>query len=94
MTTTTTKRAIGYARVSTDEQAERGVSLDAQRAKIEAWCALHDVELLRVEVDAGISGKAMANRPALQRALSAIKSGEATALVIVDLSRLTRRGAL
>lgn len=84
-------RAIGYCRVSTDEQAERGVSLDAQRAKIEAWCALHDVQFVGVEVDAGISGKAMANRPALQRALDAIRTGRATTLVIVDLSRLTRR---
>jgi DNA invertase Pin-like site-specific DNA recombinase len=29
-------RVIGYARVSTDEQASEGVSMDAQREKIEA----------------------------------------------------------
>jgi predicted site-specific integrase-resolvase len=31
-------KAIGYIRVSTQKQADEGVSLDAQRAKIEAWC--------------------------------------------------------
>lgn len=33
--------AIGYIRVSTEGQAQDGVNLDAQRAKIEAWCALN-----------------------------------------------------
>ena len=33
--------AIGYVRVSTEEQANQGVSLDAQRAKIAAYCRLH-----------------------------------------------------
>jgi site-specific DNA recombinase len=85
-----TTRAIGYVRVSTDEQATSGVSLDAQRAKIEAWCALHDVELLAIESDAGISGKSL-NRPALVRALESIRRGDATVLIVADLSRLTRR---
>ena len=55
--------AIGYIRVSTDGQAQDGVSLDAQRAKIEAWCSLNDYELTAVHVDAGISGKSALNRP-------------------------------
>jgi DNA invertase Pin-like site-specific DNA recombinase len=85
----TTTRAIGYIRVSTDEQAERGVSLDAQRAKIEAWCLAMDIELVRVEIDAGLSAKTL-NRPALQRALGALKRGEADALLVVKLDRLSR----
>jgi DNA invertase Pin-like site-specific DNA recombinase len=32
-------RAWGYCRVSSAGQATEGVSLDAQRARIEAWCA-------------------------------------------------------
>ena len=58
--------AIGYIRVSTEGQAQDGVSLDAQRAKIEAWCALNDYTLAAVHVDAGISGKPADNRPGLQ----------------------------
>ena len=33
-----TKAAIGYVRVSTEGQATEGVSMDAQQAKIQAWC--------------------------------------------------------
>ena len=80
--------AIGYIRVSTDMQATDGVSLDAQRAKIEAWCLLNDYQLTNVCVDAGISGKAADNRPGLQDALSQCTKG--TALVVYSLSRLAR----
>ncbi len=80
--------AIGYIRVSTSMQATDGVSLDAQRAKIEAWCALNDYELAAVHVDAGISGKRMKNRPGLQDALADCQKG--SALVVYSLSRLSR----
>ena len=79
--------AIGYIRVSTDGQAQDGVSLDAQRAKIEAWCVLNDYTLTAVHVDAGISGK-NCNRPGLQAALS--DCGKGDALVVYSLSRLSR----
>ena len=39
------QKAIGYIRVSTQGQADEGVSLEAQRAKIRAWCELNDTEL-------------------------------------------------
>lgn len=80
--------AIGYIRVSTEGQATDGVSLDAQRAKIEAWSLLNDYELAAVHVDAGISGKGMANRPGLQAALSECKKG--SALVVYAMSRMSR----
>ena len=79
--------AIGYVRVSTDGQAQDGVSLDAQRAKIAAWCELNDYTLTAVHVDAGISGK-NCNRPGLQAALS--DCGKGNALVVYSLSRLSR----
>ena len=80
--------AIGYIRVSTEGQATDGVSLDAQRAKIEAWAMLNDYELAAIHVDAGISGKGMANRPGLQAALADCRKG--SALVVYSLSRLAR----
>lgn len=79
--------AIGYIRVSTEGQAQDGVSLDAQRAKIEAWCVLNDYVLTAVHVDAGISGK-NCNRPGLQAALA--DCGKGDALVVYSLSRLSR----
>ncbi len=80
--------AIGYIRVSTEGQAVDGVSLDAQRAKIAAWCELNDYVLTAVHVDAGISGKSADNRPGLQAALADCRKG--SALVVYSLSRLAR----
>jgi DNA invertase Pin-like site-specific DNA recombinase len=82
-------RTIAYLRVSTEKQADRGVSLDAQRAKVEAYASLYDVELVEVIVDAGVSAKTLA-RPGLDRALAMLKSGKADALLVVKLDRLTR----
>jgi len=50
-------KAIGYTRVSTDEQAKEGISLENQRTKIELYCQLHDIELQGIIEDAGKSGK-------------------------------------
>ena len=62
--------AIGYVRVSTEEQAMEGVSLDAQRAKVVAYCGLHGHELAQTYADEGLSGKRADNRPGLQHAIS------------------------
>jgi len=80
---------LGYARVSTDEQAKEGVSLDLQRDKIEAYAALHDLRLIAVEADPGASAKSL-DRPGLVRVLAKLDSGEAGGLVIFKLDRLTR----
>jgi site-specific DNA recombinase len=82
-------RTIAYLRVSTEKQAGRGVSLDAQRAKVAAYAQLYDLDLIEVIVDAGESAKTL-DRPGLQRALAMLKAGEAAALLVVKLDRLTR----
>ena len=82
------KQAIAYIRVSTMEQATEGVSLEAQQARIAAWCESNGYKLAEVCIDAGLSGSRMDNRPELQRALDAIKKGNA--LVVYSLSRLGR----
>lgn len=82
-------RTVAYLRVSTERQAEQGVSLDAQRSKVRAYAELFELDLVAIEVDAGSSAKSLA-RPALERALSKLRSGEADALLVVKLDRLTR----
>lgn len=84
-----TTRAVAYLRVSTDKQADRGVSLEAQRAKVEAYASLYELELVEVITDAGASASTL-NRPGLQRALAMLKAGHAEALLVVKLDRLTR----
>jgi DNA invertase Pin-like site-specific DNA recombinase len=61
-------KAIGYIRVSTEEQAAHGISLDAQRAKIEAYALLKDLELVDIIEDAGKSAKDL-KRPGVQQVL-------------------------
>ena len=81
---------VAYTRVSTEEQALSGAGLDAQQASIEAEIARRGWTLLKIYTDAGISGKAVTNRPALTAALAAVESGEAGTLVVAKLDRLSR----
>lgn len=82
------KQAIAYIRVSTEKQANEGVSLEAQKSRIEQWCKSNGYELAGVYMDAGISGKSMETRKELLAALAALKKG--MALVSYSLSRLAR----
>lgn len=83
-------KAIGYIRVSTSQQADNGVSLDAQRERIAGWCQANGYRLVEVYSDAGLSGGRADNRPALQNALQAVCEARGAALVVYSLSRLAR----
>ena len=82
-------KVVGYIRVSTDDQAREGVSLAAQQAKLRAYAELYELELIGIDVDAGLSAKTL-KRPGLQQALARLKAREAEALLVVKLDRLTR----
>ncbi len=83
-------KAVGYIRVSTEEQAKNGISLDAQRAKIEAYATLEEMELIGIVEDAGLSGCSVKHRPGLQRVLGMIREKEADAVIVFKLDRLAR----
>lgn len=82
-------RVVGYIRVSTDMQAQEGVSLDAQRARLQAYCVAQDLILVEVIADEGQSAKSL-DRPGLQRAMGMLDRGEAQGIVVPKLDRLTR----
>lgn len=82
-------RVVAYVRVSLDKQAESGGSLEAQREKLDLFARLHDLEIVEVCVDAGASAKTL-DRPGLERAREALRSGRATGLLVTKLDRLTR----
>jgi site-specific DNA recombinase len=84
-----TMLTIGYVRVSTDRQAEHGVSLEAQEAKIRAMATVQGAELLDVIVDGGESAKSL-NRPGLQRLMALVNGGKVQAVIVAKLDRLTR----
>lgn len=82
-------KTIVYVRVSTAMQAEEGVSLEAQQQKAAAYAGLYDLDIIETVVDAGVSAKTL-DRPGLQQALARIDAGQAQALLVVKLDRLTR----
>ncbi len=81
-------RTVAYIRVSTAKQAESGLSLEAQRKKLEAYAELYDLDLIEIIVDTA-SAKNL-NRVGLQKALELIRSDKAQALLVAKLDRLTR----
>lgn len=83
------RKVVGYCRVSTDQQAEQGISLDAQRQQIVSYCNRNDLDLIDVVVDGGQSGKDL-DRPGFKKVIQILESGRAYGLVIAKLDRLSR----
>jgi len=81
-------KVVGYLRVSTREQADSGLGLDAQRRAIEAEATRRGWEV-EWYADKGWSAATL-NRPGLTLALRALKRGEVDALVVARLDRLSR----
>jgi DNA invertase Pin-like site-specific DNA recombinase len=82
-------RVVAYARVSTEEQGLSGAGLEAQRAAILAECERRGWALVESFEDVGASGKDL-KRPGVQAALEVLSRGEASALVVAKLDRLSR----
>jgi len=82
-------KAIGYIRVSTDEQAKEGVSLENQEQKIRDYCKLKDFEIIEIIQDAGISAKNL-RRPGVQKVLEMAQEKMINAVVVYKLDRIFR----
>ena len=82
-------QVVGYVRVSTQEQADSGAGLDAQRAAITAEVERRGWTLVRVIEDAGVSGKSL-RRVGLAEVLEVVESGDASAIIVSKLDRLSR----
>jgi putative DNA-invertase from lambdoid prophage Rac len=79
------QRVFGYCRVSTDRQADSGISLDEQERKIEARCVEQDWRLEHVYVDAGVSGSTpLGKRPEGARLLAALRPGDVVIAAKMD----------
>jgi hypothetical protein len=90
--------AIGYVWVSTDRQADGGVSLEAQEQKVRAMAVVQGATLTEVIVDAGESAKSL-SRPGMARLLAEQASVSQMAALAVEgltaretAAELTRRG--
>lgn len=85
-------KVVGYIRVSTEQQADGGVSLAAQRRKLAAYAEAMDLDLVAIHEDAGASAKSL-DRPGITAALADLDAGRADGLLIAKLDRLTRKVA-
>ena len=83
------KKVVGYIRVSTQEQAEDGESLERQAARIKAYCEDKGLEQPEIISDEGVSGSKK-NRPGFQQIVAMCKAGQLGKLIIYDSSRLNR----
>lgn len=79
-----------YARVSTEEQAEHGYSIDAQKEVLAQYCRLYGKKIVGEYVDAGVSGKEMTKRRALQRLLSDAEEGKFSEVIVWKINRMSR----
>lgn len=82
-------KAVGYVRVSTNEQAREGVSLDNQIAKIKAYADYNGLDLLEIVNDAGMSGKTL-EREGVQKVIALCNKKEVSHVIVYKLDRLTR----
>lgn len=79
-----------YCRVSTDEQAEHGFSLEVQEERLKAFALSQGWNDFEVYVDDGYTGKNL-DRPAMQRLLHHIEAGHINAVCVYKLDRISRR---
>lgn len=83
-------KAVGYIRVSTEEQAREGISLEVQEDKVKKYADLHGLSLIEIIRDEARSGKDL-NREGMQKVISLCRKRKVNHLIVYKLDRLTRR---
>jgi site-specific DNA recombinase len=84
------KRAVGYCRVSTTEQAQHGFSLETQEQAMRDDTSGHGETWVRNYVDRGLSGRSTEPRSALYDMMAAAQAGEFDVVIVPSLDRLGR----
>jgi DNA invertase Pin-like site-specific DNA recombinase len=86
------KKIVAYLRVSSDRQGKSGLGLEAQRARLEAFAKLENLDIAQefVEVETGKGADALEGRPQLKAAIEAARSLGGAPIVVAKLDRLSR----
>ncbi len=85
------KRVFLYVRVSTEEQALHGLSIEAQTAALQSWAKTNGHKVAGIYIDAGVSARKPASkRPELQRLLGDVRAGKGELIVFTKLDRWFR----
>ena len=83
------KKVCIYVRVSSDEQAKEGLSIEAQTKKLQDYCEVKDYWVFKIYTDAGYSGGSI-NRPAFKQMLEDAKNKKFSMIVVFKLDRFSR----
>jgi len=87
-------KLVGYIRVSTEEQAKEGLSLDAQKIKIQKYASLWNSNLVEIVADPGISaGKPLEERKGGKRVLDLVDEKKVDGVIALKLDRLFRNAS-
>lgn len=84
------KRCAIYCRVSTEEQATMGYSLDEQERLLREACSTLSYEVVDIYCDRGISGKNITGRPEMKRMLKEAKENKFDVVLCWKVNRLAR----
>ena len=84
-------KILGYIRVSTKLQSEKGNSLKLQKSKIKGYCKLNDFKLIEIYEDKGISGMSIDKRDGYKEMINYLTNNEIDGIVVWSLSRLGRK---
>ncbi len=79
-----------YMRVSTEEQAKEGFSINAQKEKLTNYSEISDWAISDYYIENGVSAKNIKDRPEINRLIEDIKTGKINNVLIYKLDRLTR----
>lgn len=88
--TSNKKKAVAYIRVSTNEQAEHGYSLGAQKEEVEKFCERQNYDFIHTYADEGVSGKNTNKRLGYQQMMTDASNGKFDVVIVWKLSRLAR----
>ncbi|MBP2257476.1 recombinase family protein [Virgibacillus alimentarius] len=88
--TNPTKAAL-YARVSTEEQATVGYSIQAQISEIEAYARKNELEIVERYVDEGFSGKNISGRPQMKQLIKDIDTNKFSTIIVYKIDRISRK---
>jgi len=90
-TTASDRTAVIYLRVSTADQAEHGVSLDAQKERLTAYAIANGLEVAGILRESAISGTIpLADRPEGEKLTQMVSSGQVRHVIALKLDRLFR----
>ena len=84
-------KILGYIRVSTKLQSEKGNSLKLQKSKIKDYCKLNDFNLIEIYEDRGISGMSIDKRDGYKEMVNYLTNNDIDGIVVWSLSRLGRK---